>query len=257
LSDERYWAARVERFGHTGWSDAAVYAYDQQLRLAGLLLLLQDLPLPQGLAALDFGCGVGDFCAVLARRCERVVGHDLSRDVLARAAALNTAPNLRFSASLDAALSTPMSPYGLIVSITVLQHVVDDAEVAVLLQRLARALQPGGHFIVLESFAAAGTSSAPYLKRRTVAELVAASAQVGLVLRQQRGFYHPSVSPTAAFTAYRQSPAVRLLSRLAGWRVPGAAALLGRLARAAATGDHKFMDHANSPTQWLVFERRP
>ena len=36
MSGAQFWAERVRRYGHTGWSDAAVYAYDQRLRLAAL-----------------------------------------------------------------------------------------------------------------------------------------------------------------------------------------------------------------------------
>ena len=33
MSSAAYWTERVRRYGHTGWSDAATYWYDQRLRL--------------------------------------------------------------------------------------------------------------------------------------------------------------------------------------------------------------------------------
>lgn len=252
MSGEAFWSERVSRYGHTGWSDAAVYAYDQRLRLAALRQWLGAQSFPDGAAALDFGCGSGDFCALLAERFATVVGCDLSPAVLAVAAQRHASPRIRYTADVDAALA---QRHALILCVTVLQHVVDDSELRALLQRFAAALQPGGQVVVLETFAAGTPAANDYLKRRTRDSLVAAFASVGLALRSQRGFYHPSESPTPAFLAYRRRPVVRLLSRLAPWRLPGVRDRLEHLGAQAADADRDAMDCAGSPTQWLVFAR--
>lgn len=252
MSGEAFWSDRVSRYGHTGWSDAAVYAYDQRLRLAALRGWLDTQTIPAEATALDFGCGSGDFCALLAERFGTVVGCDLSPAVLAVAAQRHASPRIRYTADCDAALARR---YALILCVTVLQHVVDDVELHSLLQRFAAALQPEGQVVVLETFAADAPAANGYLKRRTRESLVAAFASVGLALRSQRGFYHPSESPTPAFLAYRRRPLVRLLSRLAHWRLPGVRNGLDRLGAQAADADHDAMDRVGSPTQWLVFAR--
>lgn len=252
MSTADFWSARVRRHGHTGWSDAAVYAYDQPLRLAALRQLLPAEPQRLPGAALDFGCGTGDFCALLAERYAQVIGHDLSPQVLAVAAQRHPPGAIRYVADVDQALA---QPYALILCVTVLQHVVDDTELQALLRRFASALQPDGRVVVLETFAAERPAANEYLKRRTVASLVAASAAAGLVPHSRRGFYHPSESPTPAFLAYRRRPVVRLLSRLAHWRLPLVRGWLERLGATAARADRDAMDRAGSPTQWLVFER--
>ena len=33
---EEFWNARAGRFGHTGWADALIYAFDQAARLKSL-----------------------------------------------------------------------------------------------------------------------------------------------------------------------------------------------------------------------------
>ena len=66
MSSAAFWSQRVRRYGHTGWSDAATYAYDQRLRLKAVSWLLKPMA-----AALDYGCGVGDFCALLATRAQK------------------------------------------------------------------------------------------------------------------------------------------------------------------------------------------
>lgn len=252
MSGEAFWSERVSRHGHTGWSDAAVYAYDQPLRLAALRDWLDMQTTPADASALDFGCGTGDFCALLAERFATVVGCDLSSAVLAVAAQRHASPRIRYTANVDAALARR---YALILCVTVLQHVVDDGELRALLQRFAAALQPGGQVVVLETFAAGTPAANDYLKRRTRESLVAAFASVGLDLRSQRGFYHPSESPTPAFLAYRRRPWVRLLSRLAPWRLPGVRNALARLGAKSAGADRDAMDRVGSPTQWLVFAR--
>jgi SAM-dependent methyltransferase len=248
MSPVSFWGERVRRYGHTGWSDAATYAYDQRLRLKAVGWLLKPVH-----SALDYGCGVGDFCALLATCAQRVVGHDLSREALLRAARQHPSTAIRYEPIAQAVWS---QRYDLILSITVLQHVVDDGELQALLERCADALQPGGRMIVLETLADE-TRDGVYLKRRTQAELVDAFARAGLSLQSRRGFYHPTECPTPAFLAYRKRPAVRLLSRLAGWKVPGAQPLLARIAHAAADADTEFLAQPASPTQLLVFARRP
>jgi 2-polyprenyl-3-methyl-5-hydroxy-6-metoxy-1,4-benzoquinol methylase len=252
MSGAAFWSERVSSYGHTGWSDAAVYAYDQRLRLAALRQWLDTQVFPRDASALDFGCGTGDFCALLAERFGTVVGCDLSPAVLAVAAQRHASPRIRYTADVDAALA---QRHALILCVTVLQHVVDDAELLALLQRFAAALEPGGQVVVLETFAAGAPATNDYLKRRTLDSLVAAFAAAGLTLRSQRGFYHPSESPTPAFLAYRQRPTVRLLARLAPWRLPGVRGWLNLLGARAARADGDAMDCANSPTQWLVFAR--
>lgn len=246
MSSAAFWSQRVRRYGHTGWSDAATYAYDQRLRLKAVSWLLKPMS-----AALDYGCGVGDFCALLATRAQRVVGHDLSRDALLRAARRHPSTAIRYEPVAQAVWS---QRYDLILSITVLQHVVDDGELQSLLQHCADALQPDGRMIVLETLADE-TRDGGYLKRRTRAALVDAFAQAGLSLQSRRGFYHPTECPTPAFTAYRRRFVVRLLSRLAGWKLPGAQAVLTRIANAAADADTEFLAQPASPTQLLVFVR--
>lgn len=252
MRDLAFWSERVRRYGHTGWSDAATYAYDQRLRLKAAHEVLSGLPAQARRSALDFGCGVGDFCAVLAAHAEAVVGYDLSAAVIQRAARLNSAANVRYVSNADDVWA---QRYDLILSVTVLQHVVDDAELQALVRRFAEALNLGGRIVVLETLADV-PADAGYLKRRTLAQLLAVFGAAGLQPVMQRGLYHPTECPTPAYRAYRQRGLVRVLARLAGWRIGPAQALLTRIAQRAADADTAFLDQLASPTQWLVFCRR-
>ena len=254
-SGRSFWEARLRRFGHTGWAEAATYLYDQRLRLkaVGDVLAARSMTTRPHLA-LDYGCGVGDFTRLLARRFAQVVGFDVSAQIIGRALQLNPAPNIRYTAQtadvfVDAA-------FDLILSITVLQHVTDDTDLQRLLDTMAAALAPGGAVLVLETFALR-EQLAGHTKRRTVDGLAALFRNSGLNLTSDQAFYHPTEAPTPAFTRYRRQWRTRLLSRLAGWRVPGARQVLGRLAQRAAQHDTAYLDQARSPTRLLVFERSP
>ena len=252
MSSAAYWTERVRRYGHTGWSDAATYWYDQRLRLKAIeATVLAPLPAMQA-SALDFGCGVGDFSALLSRRFREVIGYDVSADVLERARQLNPAPNVSYTSLLDAALGRT---HDLILSITVLQHVVRDEDLQTLLARFAERLAPGGCLAVMETFGET-ESHAGYLKRRTLAGLLRLCADAGLALTAQHDFYHPSECPTPAYRRYRSRWSVRLLGRLATMKVPGVEGLLRRLAQRHADTDRGYLDSGATPTKILLFARR-
>ncbi|MDL2337166.1 MAG: class I SAM-dependent methyltransferase [Pseudomonadota bacterium] len=231
-----------------------MYAYDQHLRLAAVREAIRAIPGGSGAAALDFGCGVGDFCGLLASHFDQVIGYDISPEVLALAQRRHAASKIRFESRMDTALA---GHYDLILSVTVLQHVTDDAALQALLRQLADRLTPGGRFVVLETFSPRqGTqTSNGYLTLRCVDALITAFGAVGLHLQARRGFYHPTESPTRAFATYRRSPSVRGLARLAAWRIPIADTLLSRIAACAADADTGFLADTDSATQLLTFGR--
>jgi SAM-dependent methyltransferase len=250
MSVAAFWSARARRYGHTGWADAAVYAYDQPLRLAAVRAWLHDTADPGG-AALDYGCGSGDFCGLLATRYTQVLGYDPSAAVLD--IARRHRPALTFTDDLQ---TTLQGRYDMVLSITVMQHVADDQDLAQLLVQLATTLKPQGRLLMLETFASsAQAASGGYLKRRVREEFLAACRSAGLVLCQERGFYHPSECPTAAFTTYHQHPLVRVLARAAAWRLPGATTVLRAWGERAAAADDQALNRPNSPTRLMWFER--
>jgi trans-aconitate methyltransferase len=95
--------------------------------------------------AVDFGCSVGRIAIPLARRCETVIGLDVSTDALAEAgrnATRQGVTNARWLVS-DDALSEIREPIDLFHSYNVLQHLPVSRGMAIVTRALTR-LAPGG-----------------------------------------------------------------------------------------------------------------
>jgi len=152
--DGRWWDAAFERQGHTGWADQQVYAYDQPLRRASVQRAI-DAAFPRPLAgidAADVGCGTGDFTLLLGARGARVLALDFSAAVLEQARLRSVAAGVpaRFVCASATAIPADDASLDLIASITVMQHLVIDADLARAISELARVLRPDGRVVFLE-----------------------------------------------------------------------------------------------------------
>lgn len=132
------------RFG--GWDDAEFFATGEEE--AGLVLQRAEplgLPREHG-SALEFGCGLGRVTRALASRYERVVGIDISEEMLRRARELNAGQaNIDFVHNTTADLAVVGDQrFDLVYTRHVLQHLpsVDIARRYV--QEMVRVLRPGG-----------------------------------------------------------------------------------------------------------------
>jgi SAM-dependent methyltransferase len=97
-------------------------------------------------AALDFGCGVGRLTRALADRFERVVGVDVSPEMVARARALNAnCPGCTFETNVAADLGGfEDGTFDLVYSSKVLQHMSSPALACSYIAEFVRVLRPGG-----------------------------------------------------------------------------------------------------------------
>lgn len=91
---------------------------------------------------IDYGCGPGYAARAAALRAASVVAVDISDGVLAAAAVLNGAPNIRYQHASEA-----LPRADLAYSFAVAQHIADDA-LGPVLNRLFAALKPGGLLIL-------------------------------------------------------------------------------------------------------------
>ena len=97
--------------------------------------------------ALEIGCGTGAFARLLAKRCKRVIGIDLSSEMIrvarSRSSQFN---NLEFQLADAMTYDFPLSNFDYICSIATLHHLQQRE----LLVKIERALKPGGVLVVLD-----------------------------------------------------------------------------------------------------------
>jgi SAM-dependent methyltransferase len=189
------WAilTRSERKFHR-WDDRAFFATGQQ-EIDDFLEGLRQRAI--GLArgrALDFGCGLGRLTRALGRHFDRVVGVDISAEMIRQARRLHGEhPRLEFMHNPRADLRALTSDqFDLVYSFITLQHVPDAARVMVYLRDFLRVLKPGG----LLFFQLPSVSDYPPLR----------SALLRLRAWAFAGLTRLGVSPQTCFRSLRLAP---------------------------------------------------
>lgn len=100
-------------------------------------------------AALDIGCGTGDFARVLAVRAERVLAVDFSIEMIRRSQARSEAfANITYVTADIADYLLPANTFDGIVSIATFHHL----QFASMLSKIAVALKPGGCLVILDLY---------------------------------------------------------------------------------------------------------
>ncbi len=198
LSPVVYWDERARRFASQGDGLAAVCSYgmptfhNRSIHLCQYLALRPWLRPPPGTRVLDAGCGVGRWSHLLAARGACVTGVDHSPVMIAeatrRASSARHSTRCRFLvqdlAELDAG-----EEFDLILSVTVLQHVLDPAALRTAVERLAQHLSPTGTLLLLEAAPRRRTQScdSAVFRARERSSYLELFAQCGLTLRTMRG----------------------------------------------------------------------
>jgi SAM-dependent methyltransferase len=155
-----YWEQRAARYARDGRGLAAVCSFGMpefhnlSIDVAQRLALRPHLRVAPGSAVLDVGCGVGRWSVPLAQHGARVTGIDLSPTMVAeasrRADAAGVGDRCRFEVGDVTSLRLD-ERYHLVNCVTVLQHVMDAAQLQESIHALAAHLAPGGRLVALEA----------------------------------------------------------------------------------------------------------
>ncbi len=225
-----FWQDRYARLGHTGWSDGAVYAYDQLERLALIERTITSGRNP-GKIALDFGCGSGDISLLLIRRGFEVYGFDPY-----------VRPDIQEDGftylSLLEDLEALTRPFDLIISVTVLDHILDTTEFVETLRLLRRKVADHGRLVVIE-YAVDGTAPRNpnfYQAFRRLEKWHSHLYFAGWKIVSLEPVPTVPDSPSLGFSEFQRSLRVRLLRRVlnsGGLGVRTAHALMKRCAATA------------------------
>jgi ubiquinone/menaquinone biosynthesis C-methylase UbiE len=169
---------------------------------------------PRCQAALEIGCGKGEFSCRLAERSERVLALDLSPEMIRIARArFSDLPNIEFQIADVMSYDLPPEGFDCIATIATLHHL----SLREALLKMKAALKPGGVLLILDLFKAAGLMDA-------LLNPLAVSVSVSLRLIQQRRLL-PNREVRDAWAAHERHdiyPTMKEVQALCAEVVPGA-----------------------------------
>ena len=244
-----FWRARYQKFGHTGWKNTLIYAYDQQERLHTVSSVIDSLLIDPP-AVLDFGCGTGDFSRLLLKKGFDVYGYD----PYVRPAISDS----NFVYAQTPADLVDSGKVGLILSITVLDHILNDDELEHTFAFLNEVTAERSHLLLIEYATDEECKSPqPYQAYRSLTRWRHILKCSGWHIRSIKPFAHPINAPSPGFQLFLQSATVRVMKRLLTLR-PRSAPLRSLLSRYASIvvkrSDHGFVE--GSPLKLMVCSRR-
>jgi len=218
--DKKFWNDYCQKYGHTGWNNPSIYFYDQFARLKAIEKIISSINCKRE-SALDFGTGSGDFAKLLAQDFKNVIAYDISENVLNVAhKKYKGIQNIEFihkdnieeikidDASLD-----------IILSVTVLDHIMDDNKLSKTIQFFKKKLSDNGYIVALEYALPNKQDNTTYQRFWTFEKWCSLFHHHGFKLKKYFGFYHPTDNPCKSFLNYRNNLKVRILNRFRNFKL--------------------------------------
>lgn len=208
-----YWDQRGRDFGGRGAGLRAVCSYGMPSFYNGYIHLTQQLALAPhlrvapGTEVLDLGCGIGRWSRRLAKRGAHVIGVDLAPSMIEEArrrterASLGDRIEYRVG---DLRTLSLHRLFDLVLAVTVLQHILDDAGFARAAANVARHLAPRGRAVLLEAAPTRSNDACntAVFRARTEEQYVAAFRAAGLRVAGVTGV-DPAPFKTRVLPRYR------------------------------------------------------
>jgi SAM-dependent methyltransferase len=237
-----FWDQQVRTRGRTGWFDPVVYAYDQQERVKLVKEAISRRPVKGG-KALDFGCGPGDFSRLLLSLGFSVCGYDpfVKPKIPSRA--------FRYASSYDQ-ISFRNHAASLALSITTLDHILDEDDLRLALTTIRDCLKDGAEFYMIEYALDSEDDRVRFSMKNDYQSFHTLSywnqllKQSALQILDIASVPHPFISPSSGYLPYLQSGVVRIIRRyprfrsFRGWRDRLLRWQAARLLQASARAGH-------------------
>jgi SAM-dependent methyltransferase len=208
----RFWNVRYKTIGHTGWRDPSFYAYDQLERLALISEKISQLDkVPK--TSFDFGCGTGDFSKLMLEKGIRVWGYDpyVKPEIYH--------PDFTYiNQHID--LDKLRNKIDLIISVTVLDHILNDLDFVRELAYLRTMISDHGHLLMLE-YALDDPVRSPnvYQAFRTLDQWHEELFNSRWKITSIKSVPHPLLSPSIGFEHYKSRTLVYLINKLARYNL--------------------------------------
>ena len=117
------------------------------------------LPTIHNLDVLDFGCGSGRFSIILSEKAKRVIGLDITPEMIQVAKEENGAQNIHYGMIDGSNLPLKDGSIDLILTVWVLQYAAREREAyKKIIEEFKRVLRPGGRIFALEQVSFANES---------------------------------------------------------------------------------------------------
>lgn len=224
---ETFWKSRLSKYSHTGWADPVIYAYDQEERLSVISNYLDTLEFKEK-RALDFGCGTGEFSALLIKKGFKVWATDPY-----------VVPQIASDAFIYTEnyenLEIPDNYLTLIITVTVLDHITDPESLNDIYQYFKRKLNSAGCLIMMEYALEknAEQKNSDYQSFRTIEEWQDILKINRFIINNIIEVPHPQQAPSNGYLSYRKSLIVKMASYMTHVNNlrPFTASLLRRYAR--------------------------
>lgn len=246
-----FWASRVVRYGHTGWSNPVIYYYDQCVRLLAVKQVVQSLK-GNIKKCLDYGCGIGDFSHMLAKTNKTVIAYDINDKILEKARIKNQLESIAFSSNEQYIFE---KSYDLILSITVLQHIENKKKLEEVINNFHNCLDKNGYLVILESIDVNNKSSHVFGKSRN--QWIDLLEKKNFILSSEYYFYHPTLSPTSTYISYSKNIEVQVLGLLCR-TILGSKLFkkrLGSIANEYAQQDFEYFQDNETPSILMVWKK--
>lgn len=212
---KEYWNKRLRKYGHTGWANATLYAYDQEARksavnqVIGKELGVNDL-------ALDFGAGVGDFSVLLSDVFKKVIAFDISDQAIKIAKANHSNKNIEFVTG-NSILEVPLPDNSLdmILSVTVLGHIMDNIMMKKHLDFFIKKMKVNGKLIAVEYAPnQMNYQDTLYQKFRNFMDWEKLFSDNGFFMSKIYACYLPTSQPSLGYLKYKKKMRIKIANFL-------------------------------------------
>lgn len=194
VEPKEYWDKRFQDFGKysTGYTDKLLHKYDDNIRWN---CFSKEVKILKGDKVLDIGCNYGEWSFRLAKLGANVIGIDIiSKAIqLAKKKSEGQSLNISFKEMSVHELNFGNNFFDKIISITVMQHILDDKLFKMSLNKMNKQLKSNGELIFIESASKNKIQETQKHKReRTLDNQIKLLFDAGFYLSKIRGVNHLS-----------------------------------------------------------------